>query len=100
MIDKKKGLMDPRYKNEKLVSAIIEFTAPLNQLTMILEKVKETAQSIDTVFSLDLMCCFEDDGSLPVLPVLQKMGIKPRVNSKVNLGLGRPYKIIRQKQEA
>jgi len=100
MIDKKKGLMDPRYKNEKLVSAIIEFTAPLNQLTMILEKVKETAQSIDTVFSLDLMCCFEEDGSLPVLPVLQKMGIKPRVNSKVNLGLGRPYKIIRQKQEA
>jgi len=95
MIDKQKGCMDPKYKNEKLVSAIIEFTAPLKELEKILEKIKEIAQNIGTVFSLDLISCFEDDGSLPVLPLLQKMGIKPRVNSKVNLGLGRPYKINR-----
>jgi hypothetical protein len=99
LIDKKKGLVEPKYKNEKLVSAIIEFSAPLDSLIVILEKIKEVAKSLDTVFSLDLICCFEEDGTLPVLPVLQKMGIKPRVNSKVNLGLGRPYKIIRQPQE-
>ncbi len=99
MIDKKRGLMDPKYKNEKLVSAIIEFQAPLDRLTVILEKIRETAKSLDTVFSLDLMCCFEEDGTLPVLPVLQKLGITPLPNSKVNLGLGRPLKIIRQPQE-
>jgi len=99
LIDKKKGLMDPKYKNEKLVSAIVEFSAQIENLPVILEKIKDVAKSLDTVFSLDLICCFEEDGSLPVLPVLQKMGIKPRVNAKVNLGLGRPYKIIRQPQE-
>lgn len=95
MIDKKKGLIDPKYKNEKLVSAIVEFNAPVGRLTEILETIKEAAKSLDTVFSLDLINCYEEDGSLPVLPVLQKLGIKPRVNSKVNLGMGRPYKIIR-----
>jgi hypothetical protein len=77
------------------VSAIVEFNAPVGRLTEILETIKEAAKSLDTVFSLDLINCFEEDGSLPVLPVLQKLGIKPRVNSKVNLGMGRPYKIIR-----
>lgn len=97
MSDKKKGLIDPKYRNEKLVSAIVEFNAPAGRLTEILETIKEAAKSLDTVFSLDLINCFEEDGSLPVLPVLQKLGIKPRVNSKVNLGMGRPYKIIRQR---
>ena len=100
MIDKKKGLIDPKYKNEKLISAIIEFGAPINQLATILETVKAVAQSLDTVFSLDLMCCFEEDGTLPVLPVLAELGMQPRGNSKINLGMGRPFKIIRESKEA
>ncbi|MDR3561586.1 MAG: 4Fe-4S binding protein [Negativicutes bacterium] len=100
MIDKKKGLIDPKYKNEKLVSAIIEFGAPIDQLIPILTKVTEVAGSLDTVFSLDVMGCFDADGSLPILPLLEKLGIKPRCNSKVNLGMGRPYKIERQSKEA
>ena len=87
-------------EDEKLVSAIIEFSAPINQLPMLLSKIKEVAQELDTVFSLDLMCCFEPDRSLPVLPMLEELGLKPRVNSKVNLGLGRPFKIIRESKEA
>lgn len=100
MIDKKKGLIDPKYKNEKLISAIIEFAAPISHLAIILETIKGVAQSLDTIFSLDLMCCFEEDGTLPVLPMLAELGMKPRVNSKVNLGMGRPYKIIREGKEA
>lgn len=100
MIDKNKGLMDPKYKNEKLVSAIIEFSAPISQLSMLLSKIREVAQDLNTVFSLDLMCCFDPDHSLPVMPMLEEIGMKPRVNSKVNLGLGRPYKIIRESKEA
>ena len=78
---------------------LIASSAPLDRLTVILEKIRETAKSLDTVFSLDLMCCFEEDGTLPVLPVLEKLGITPLPNSKVNLGLGRPFKIIREPQE-
>ena len=99
MVDKKQGLMDSRYRNEKLVSAIIEFSAPIEQLPRLLEKITSVAEDLDTVFSLDLMCCFEEDGSIPVLPMLEAIGITPRVNSKVNLGMGRPYKINRQDRE-
>jgi NAD-dependent dihydropyrimidine dehydrogenase PreA subunit len=100
LIDKKKGLIDPKYKDERLISAIVEFGAPVSQLVPILETVKAVAQSLDTVFSLDLICCFDEDGSLPVLPALAELGMTPRVNSKVNLGMGRPFKIIREGKEA
>jgi ferredoxin len=97
MSDKNKGIIDDKYKNEKLISAIIEFTAPIDQLPVIMKRTKEVAKSLDTVFSLDLICCFEEDGSIPALPMLEELGMNPRVNSKVNLGMGRPYKIIREK---
>ncbi|HMM20683.1 MAG TPA: 4Fe-4S binding protein [Selenomonadales bacterium] len=96
LADKSTGVIDPKYKNEKLVSAIIEFTAPIDQMPLIMATVTEVAKSLNTVFSLDLIGCFEEDGSLPVLPMLEAIGLKPRVNSKVNLGMGRPYRIIRQ----
>ncbi|MBZ4654439.1 MAG: dissimilatory sulfite reductase (desulfoviridin), alpha/beta subunit [Peptococcaceae bacterium] len=99
MEDRKKGTIQKQYKEEKLVSAIIEFAADFKMLVPIMQRVKKVAQELDTVFSLDLICCYEDDGSLPVLPVLEELGMKPRVNSKVNLGLGRPFKIYREKKE-
>lgn len=100
MADRKKGIIADEYKGEKVVSAIIEFSADFGQLVPILERVKEVAKELDTVFSLDVICCYEEDGFLPVLPVLAQLGIRPRVNAKVNLGLGRPYKIVREKKEA
>ncbi|SDF28821.1 4Fe-4S binding protein [Sporolituus thermophilus] len=98
MADREKGIIAAEYKGEKVVSAIVEFTAPFDQLKPILTKVKELAAQLDTVFSLDLICCYEDDGTLPALPVLAELGIQPRVNAKVNLGLGRPYKIYREQK--
>lgn len=100
MEDPDKGTIQDQYKGEKLVSGIIEFTADASDLQPILNTVKKIAQEANTVFSLDLVTCFEDDGSLPILLQLEEMGIRPRVNSKVNLGLGRPYKIIRDKKES
>lgn len=100
MSDRKKGTIADQYKNEKVVSAIIEFGVPFDQLVPVLELIKKAAGRLNTVFSLDVICCYEEDGSLPVLPVLEQLGIKPRVNSKVNLGMSRPYKIVREKKEA
>lgn len=100
MSDRKKGIIDDKYKGEHVVSAIIEFGTPFDQIEPVLKKVKEIAQEMDTVFSLDIIGCYDEDGSLPMLPVLEKLGMNPRVNSKVNLGMGRPYKIIREKKEA
>jgi hypothetical protein len=94
--DKKTGKTDPRYKDERLVSAILEFTTSASMLKPIMEKLKAVASELDTVFSLDLIGCFDSDGGLPVLADLEQLGVKPRVNSKVNLGMGRPYKIVRE----
>lgn len=100
MKDRKLGTIDNQYKNERLLSAIIEFKADIEQLLPILDVIKRVAKELNTVFSLDIIGCYEDDGSMPLLPMLEKAGLKPRVNSKVNIGLGRPYKIVREKKEA
>lgn len=100
IVDKKLGKVDPRYKDEQLVSVILEFGTSISMLKPIMEKLRIVAGELDTVFSLDLIGCFDSDGSLPVLAELEQVGIKPRVNSKVNLGMGRPYKIVREKPQA
>ena len=97
MSDVKKGSIADQYKGEKVVSAIVEFTIELERLVPVMERIKEIARHLDTVFSLDIVSCYEDDESLPITPVLKDLGIAPRVNSKVNLGLGRPFKTSRDK---
>ncbi|MFZ5943254.1 MAG: 4Fe-4S binding protein [Bacillota bacterium] len=90
MADREKGTIKPEYMNEKMVSCIIEFGIPESQLVPVMDVIKKVASELDTVFSLDMIYRFSEDGSLPILPVLEEMGIRVRKNSKVNLGLGRP----------
>lgn len=93
--DRTIGIFKEEYKQESVLSAIVEFTVKFEFMADILETIKATAKELDTVFSLDLICCFEEDGTIPALPELERLGMKPRPNAKVNLGLGRPYKIAR-----
>ncbi len=90
MSDRKTGAISTEYLKEKVVSVIIEFTDRAERLPLLLETIRKVARELDTVFSLDLIACFEDDGSLPVLETLNQLGIKPRPNAKINLGIGRP----------
>jgi NAD-dependent dihydropyrimidine dehydrogenase PreA subunit len=96
MEDRKLGTIDPKYKDEKMISAIIEFNTKVENLIPILDVVKKVAKDLNTVFSLDIIGCYEENGSLPVLPLLEQAGLQHRVNAKMNLGLGRPYKIERE----
>lgn len=90
LMDPETGKIKPEYKNEKMISCIIEFTAPEAKLVPIMKKIKEVADELDTVFSLDLIYCFDENGNLPIIPVLEEMGVRVRKNAKINLGLGRP----------
>lgn len=90
MDDRKMGTIAPQYKGENVVSAIIEFSVSITKLSEVLAMVKEIAKELDTVFSLDVVGCYEDDGTLPVLEIVRHEGFTPRVNSKVNLGIGKP----------
>lgn len=88
--DPQKGTIQDWAKNERVVSAIIEFEAPIEKLSEILTAAKSVSKEIDTVFSLEVISRFDEDGSIPVIPILDELGMHYRSNSKINLGLGRP----------
>ena len=74
------------------MSAIIEFVIPEKDLERISEIIKEAAQKTQTVFSWGIVARFDQDGNLPVIERLAKMGISVPKNMKVNVGLGRPLR--------
>ena len=90
LTDKTTGKMNEEVLDEKVLSAIVEFTVPLSQLTPILTKLQEVAEEIETVFSLNLISKVELDGSVPAVSVAQDLGIPLSINGKNNVGLGRP----------
>lgn len=92
MEDPAKGTFTDEAKKARVVSAIIEFVIPEDQLEEILVTIMEVSKEIDTVFSLDLIARFQENYKLPVFPQLARLGIEPRPNSKINLGLGRPLR--------
>ncbi len=88
--DQKTGKFQDEILNEKVMSAIVEFAVPNEKLAAILEKIREVSKKIDTVFSLDLACRVEEDGSTPAVEIARACGFHPSINGKTNLGLGRP----------
>lgn len=90
MDDRRKGTFPQEVLGERVLSAIIEFDAPLAQLSTVIKVVRRVSQSIDTVFSLGMCSLVEPDGSQPFLPVLEDLGVEVSLNGKTNVGLGRP----------
>ena len=88
--DPKTGKIRPDLMQERIVSVIVETKVPFERGEEVLCALREVSREIDTVFSLDLICCYDEDGTLPALRILEKINMPPRQNAKVNLGLGRP----------
>lgn len=93
--DVKTGSFKEEYLDERFVSAIVEFTIPFSRGEELLKVCQEIADQADTVFSMDLICCYDEDGANPALALCEKLGVSPRENAKVNIGIGRPYIIQR-----
>lgn len=89
------GKFKEEYLEERFVSAIIEFCIPFSRGEELLKVCQDIADEVDTVFSMDMICCYDADGSNPAVDLCQKLGIQVRDNAKVNIGIGRPYKIER-----
>jgi hypothetical protein len=91
LIDSKAtGELRKEVLNEKVLSAIIEFTIPIERAYEIFAAVKEIAREIDTVFSLDLVCKVAPNGEIPIIAEIEKAGLVRSLNGKMNVGLGRP----------
>jgi len=52
--------------------------------------LKKVAGEIDTVFSLDLACVVDEDGSVPLQKWAADAGLWISPNGKTNVGLGKP----------
>jgi len=87
--DVKTGKLKPELKNEKVLSAIIEFEVKPEQLREVLKILKDISDQVETVFSVDLISFPEEEEKGPALKIAREMGFPVYPNGKVNLGLGR-----------
>lgn len=91
IIDEDKGSLNPDVLDEKVLSAIIEFTIPIDKVPEVIERLREVEGQLDTVFSVDLICKVQQNGLVATVPLMERLGVPLSVNGKNNLGLGRPY---------
>ncbi len=80
------------YKNQQLISAIIQIKIPLNRLGPVLKMITDMAEDIDTVFSLSLITRLEPGFSIPleIDQELSALNLMYRPNAKINIGIGKP----------
>ena len=88
--DEKTGTMKPEARQEKVLSAILEFKMKEDQLEEAVKRLLPVLAQVDTVVSWGLATRIAEDGTLPVRSKLAAMGLPTRPNAKINLGLGRP----------
>jgi ferredoxin len=87
--DVKIGKLKPELKEERVLSAIIEFEVKLDQLRGVFQTLKEVSERVETVFSVDLISFPEEEEKGPALEVARQLRFPIYPNGKVNLGLGR-----------
>ena len=85
------GEFKDEVKGERVLSLVVEFITPLEKTPQVMAALKEVESEVDTVFTVAVMCRVAEDRTVPVLPVLQGLGLEPRPNAKINVGLGRAW---------
>ena len=90
MSDPQAGKFKDDLLNEKVLSAIIEFGIKTEQLPELFSILQKVEKEIDSVFSLDIACLLNPDGSNPTAPYISEAGLWVAPNGKTNVGLGRP----------
>jgi len=74
---------------ERVLSIIIEFIVPEAEAQAVLTALKGMSGEVDTVFSLGMAARIPENGGVPLMEALDRLGIEPRPNAKINLGMGR-----------
>lgn len=87
LIDPISGDLPQEILNEKVISAIIEFTVPEGEIDWVMQLIDQVAQTVDTVTSVDLAGRFND--GWPGEKYLKRVNRSYRPNAKINVGLGR-----------
>jgi Pyruvate/2-oxoacid:ferredoxin oxidoreductase delta subunit len=90
MTDQNTGKLRDDVLGEKATSAIIEGKCKLENLAGILAVLKQVAEEVDTVFTVEVITKVPPEGEVPIDPILKKEGYWYSINSKNNMGLGEP----------
>ena len=92
LFDTSTGLVKEDVREEKVLSAIVEFVIPESELEEVSALILDAAKKCGAVFSWGVAACYAPDGTLPVVERFEKLGLRVPKNTKVNVGLGRPLK--------
>ena len=84
------GRVKAEFRNEKVLSVILEFKIREDQLERVVQNLRPVLAEVDTVVSWGLATRFAEDGTLPVRTRLEALGVPVRPNAKINMGMGRP----------
>jgi ferredoxin len=90
MTDPKTGKIREDVLNEKVLSAIIEIKAKLEEIPEFLHTLKEVQKEVDTVISVGVASKCTREGLIPHEEWIKKAGYALSPNGKTNIGLGRP----------
>jgi len=90
MADKTTGKLRDDVLGEKATSAIIEGKCKLEMLPRALQALKEAAEKVESVFTVEVITKVTPEGEVPTKALLDELGIWYSINSKNNLGLGLP----------
>lgn len=85
------GIVKQEFKNERVMSFIIEAMLDETELYALLMDLKQAQKLVDTVFSVDVISRMTD-GVIPTDEIIEKAGIIRRPNGKTCVGLGRARK--------
>jgi NAD-dependent dihydropyrimidine dehydrogenase PreA subunit len=83
------GRLKPELREERVLSAIIEFEVRPDQLREVFQILRDVSGRVEAVFSVDLISYPEENERGPALEIAKEMGFSVYPNGKVNLGLGR-----------
>ena len=75
--------------NERVISCIVEFSVPINRACEVMDTLIRVENSVDSVFSVSVICKVNDDLGVPVIPILEQGGYQVKTSVKTNVGLGR-----------
>jgi NAD-dependent dihydropyrimidine dehydrogenase PreA subunit len=90
MSDPATGKFKDELLNEKVLSAILEFSVPQETLPAVLDALQAVAGKVDSVFTVCVACKADADEAIPSYPYLEQAGVWTAPNGKTNIGLGRP----------
>ncbi len=90
LMDTATGKIRDDVKGERVLSAIVEFETEPSKLPEIVPAVLDAAKRIKGVFSWCAVTRLGPNRSVPIMEPLRELGLSPRINAKVNLGMGRP----------